>query len=110
MRDEYGFEIEREYIVTVSDLDVSAQDDRIYLGSVNMSNGRKSFDVEFEHNTMTGKNDYSYYEKDIMGRYQEAKLPLEVVQSLEVFDACVNKKVEEFERENERDLHRGFER
>jgi hypothetical protein len=110
MLDEYGFEIEREYVVNVSDIDVSTYSDDVYVGTVCMTNGKKTFEVDFEHDTKSGKNDYSYYEKDVMGRYQEPKLPLEVVQSLEVFDACVERKVDEYIRENKHDRHRGFER
>lgn len=110
MLDEYGFETERDYTISVSEPDVSASDDRLLVGAICMTNGKNTFDVDYEHNTRTGKNAYSYFERDAYGQYHEAKLPLQVLQSLEAFDTCVNQKVDEYIRENEHDRHRGFER
>lgn len=108
MFDEWGFETEREYTIQVdNDIDVSVMDDNIYVGSLRMTNGKNTFDVDWEHSTTTGKTGYTYYEKGRDGQYHEADLPLEVAQSVGVFNYYVKEKVQEhIEQEKQHNKNR----
>ena len=97
------FKTERGYTIKVDDeIDVSPMDDNIYLGSLQMTNGENTFDVEWEHSTATGKTGYTYYKQ-----HKEATLPLEVAQTVDVFNYYVKEKVQEhIEQEKQHNKNR----